>query len=224
MPKIYISPENRVAPHGKYWGQDNIYENAICVDIATKVNHLLTKSGFDVKQGVTGVSIRERVAEAIDWDADYYLPIHTNACTSGDKEGTAQGPTVLYCGEKGSVSYNACNVMYKRLMEIYPYPKNRGIVPNTTFYEINSTPMLSVYPECAFHDNAKDADWLVNNTDKIATAIATAVCDWYGRKLYNATVDEANTADTDNIDYKQKYFELVQAVQDLYDKLEKGVE
>ena len=179
--KIYLSPERRPAPHGKYWGME-VYEHDVCREIAALLCPMLVRCGFAVKTAEDAPNIVQRVAEAAAWGADCYLPIHTNASTADvTKEGTAQGPLVIRYGASGGVSDRACTMVYNRLMEIYPRDTRRGVIANTGgFYEIDKTPMLSIYPELAFHDNGEDAHWLVNSRAEIAEALCRGLCDWYG--------------------------------------------
>lgn len=232
--KVYLSPENRVAPHGKYAGYDDIYENEVAVAISALTKIELERCGFEVKEGITGNSIRNRVAEAIAWDADYYMPIHTNA--SGIS-GKGKGPEVLAYSKVGSKSYNASKLCYDRLMEIYPRKTNRGVVINNTFYEIISTPMLSVYPELAFHDDEIDAKWLVENKESIAAALCKGVCDWFGveyvsvdndkHSVQNVAEFEKLIAERDNAiaeaaEWKAAYVDLMNKIQNLYDTMKGG--
>ncbi len=177
--KVYLSPERRIAPHGKYWGME-LYEHDLCGDIAQKTGAALTKAGFQVKvQDDPALTMEARVAEAVKWGADCYLPIHTNASTNGTKEGTARGPLVLAYNHPTSLA--ACKAVYEALLEIYPEKsKGRGVQINSTFYEIIRTPMLSVYPEIAFHDNGVDAKWLSQNRQAIAEALCKGLCNYYG--------------------------------------------
>ena len=178
MPKIYLSPERRPQGHGKYWGMD-LYEHDYCVEVARLTAQVLVRCGFEVKvEEDPDKSLERRVLEAIAWGADCYLPLHTNASSNGTKEGTARGPLVLAYGEPDGVSWRACQAVYDRLMELYP-DKGRGVVGGSPFYEIIRTPMLSIYPELAFHDNGQDAAWLVANKSAIAAALAKGLCDWY---------------------------------------------
>lgn len=153
-------------------------------------------------------TVRVRVAEAISWQADYYLPIHTNASSATPREGSARGPEVLAYGQPGGISWRACQMTYEELMAIYPAATTRGVRQNTTFYEINSTPMLSVYPELAFHDNGADAQWLVENQGEIAEALCRGVCRWFGVN-YTAPAGE---------DWQQRYLSLRQSLQALLEE------
>lgn len=224
MTKIYLSPERRPKPHGKYWGFLDVYEHDVCVEIGDLTAAALLRCGFEVKIGKPEDDIRKRVAEAIEWGANYYLPIHTNAMTDGDKEGSAQGPLILRCGKEGGVSDRACQLTYNRLMDIYPRKTNQGVRQNTTFYEINSTPMLSVYAEIGFHDNGEDARWIYSNKVSISEALCRGVCDWYGveyiGEIGNPQVGGITEAEYKELlaemeEWKRKYLSLAEGVKAL---------
>jgi hypothetical protein len=175
MTKIYLSPERRPKPHGKYWGME-IYEHDVCKEIGELAAYALERCGFEVKMAGASPTIVQRVAEATAWGADCYLPIHTNASTNGTREGATRGPLVLAYDHP--MSLEACQMVYEELAAIYP-GKGQGVRVERTFYEINQTPMLSVYPELAFHDNGEDAKWLTSNRDEIAEALCKGICRWY---------------------------------------------
>ena len=126
MPKVYLSPERRPAPHAPYYGFPGVYEHDVCVEIGAYCAEALTRCGFDVMVASPDKTMQERVAESIAWKSDLHMPIHTNASTATLKEGTAQGPTVLRYGRAGGVSDRACQMVYRRLMEIYPRNTHRG--------------------------------------------------------------------------------------------------
>ena len=207
-PKIYLSPERRPAPHGPYFGYPNLYEHDVTTAIARKTAEALNRCNFMVKIASPADDLRARVREAISWQSDYYQPIHTNAATATPKEGTARGPEVLAYGQKEGKSWRACQMTYEELMKIYPAKTGRGVRQNTTFYEINSTPMLSVYPELAFHDNGADARWLVENQQPIAEALTRGVCRWFGVSYLPPQSDP----------WQQKYLSLRQSLQALLEE------
>lgn len=209
MKKIYLSPERRPAPHGPYFGYPTLFEHDVTTSIAQKTAAALTRCGFSVKMAPPAATVRFRVAEAISWQADYYLPIHTNASSATPREGSARGPEVLAYGRPGGISWRACQMTYEELMAIYPAATTRGVRQNTTFYEINSTPMLSVYPELAFHDNGADAQWLVENQGAIAEALCRGVCRWFGVEY---------TAPTAGEDWQQRYLALRRSLQALLEE------
>jgi N-acetylmuramoyl-L-alanine amidase len=167
MRKIYLSPERRPAPHGKYWGY-NQYEHDYCVDIAKRMTALL--SDFEVKIAADELVISDRVKEAKRWEADYYMPIHTNASTDGSREGTAQGALGL-CKDE-TQSKIASQAVFDRLNALRP--STRGIA-TSQFLEIRDAPCVVSYPEIAFHDNGKDAEYLVLHRQAIAEALADGI-------------------------------------------------
>ena len=98
--KIYLSPENRPAPHGPYTGYPGTYEHDVCCEIAEYYKAALERCGFEVTIAEPQRSIRSgetRQAYANKHGYDLYSTIHTNA-------GGGTGPTCLYAGAKGSES------------------------------------------------------------------------------------------------------------------------
>ena len=47
MPKVYLSPERRPAPHAPYYGFPGVYEHDVCVEISTYCAEALTRCGCD---------------------------------------------------------------------------------------------------------------------------------------------------------------------------------
>lgn len=171
--KIYLSPENRPAPHGPYAGYPGVYEHDVCCEIAEYYKAALERCGFEVKIAEPGRSIRSgetRQAYANKHGYDLYSTIHTNA-------GGGTGPTCLYAGDVGSDSYHANLMAYEELCKLYP--SKRGIVDGNGYAENNQTKMVSIYPEIAFHDNPQDAKFLVENKEAIGEALCKAVCRFF---------------------------------------------
>ena len=155
MKKIYLSPERRPAPHGPDFGYPPLFEHDVTTSIAQKTAAALTRCGFSVKMAPPAATVRVRVAEAISWQADYYLPIHTNASSATPREGSARGPEVLAYGQPGGISWRACQMTYEELMAIYPAATTRGVrrIPPSTrstappcFRSIRSLPSTIMAP------------------------------------------------------------------------------
>lgn len=175
MAKIYLSPERRPAPHGRFWGYD-VYEHDYCCDIAGRLAVLLVLRGHAVKIADPALTIYQRAPEAKAWGADYYLPLHTNANTNGEAEGKAQGALVL-CKDD-TQSKIAAQAIFDRLKALRP--STRGIQTTTQYFEINNAPCVAAYPEIAFHDNGEDAKYLLERKQEIAQALCAGVCDYCG--------------------------------------------
>ena len=177
---IYLSPERRPAPHGKYWGM-NIYEHNVCCEIAEMMKPLLEGSGFSVIIANPADTMEKRVAQANALKVNYYMPIHTNASGNGTTAGTATGAECLYYGNVGGASYKANQLVYNELVKLYP--SKRGLKNGNAYYENKYTNMVSCYVEIAFHDNPEDVQFIISSKQKIAGALAKGVCAYYGLEL-----------------------------------------
>lgn len=174
MPKVYISPERRQPPHGKYWGLD-VYESDLCYEVAHLLVPLLQHNGFEAEIAPLHLDIHQRAAWANRNGVDFYLPLHTNASTNGTVEGSATGCEML--AFRHPESRRACGLIYRELTKLYP--SKRGLKDGSAYVENNSTNMVSAYTEVAFHDNGRDASWLTAHKPQIAEALCRGICAYY---------------------------------------------
>jgi N-acetylmuramoyl-L-alanine amidase len=170
MPKhIFISPENRGAPHGPYAGHPGVYEREVCLRIARYTAEALHRRGFRV----TLPSPHSGMAARVNWanrnGVDYYLCIHTNA-------GGGTGAECLYYNHPASIKAN--RLVYDRLTRLYP--SQRGLKDYSHFYENARTRMVSCYAELAFHDNPKDTAFILSHERPLAEALCQGVCAYFG--------------------------------------------
>ena len=157
MPKaIYLSPERRPAPHGKYWGYDT-YEQEVCTDIAGRAAALLAANGFLPILADPAMTIRQRAQWANKNKVDFYLPIHTNASTDGSKEGIATGCEMIAYQHPASIRANRC--IYDEITKLYP--SKRGLKNGNAY---------------------TDAAWILSSRQQIAEAITKGICAYYGQE------------------------------------------
>ena len=78
------------------------------------------------------------------------------------------------------------------------YPSKRGLKNYSHFYENKNSNMVSCYPELAFHDNPKDAEFLLGHTKELAVALCKGVCGYYGVE-YQAEVLEDVEMETNKL-------------------------
>ena len=171
MKKIYLSPENRPAPHGPYTGFPGVYEHDVCCEIAALEAAVLERCGCSVTIADPGKTMAARCAEANAGGFDLYQTIHTNA-------GGGTGAECLYYGKEGGASYKANLAVYDELVKLYP--SRRGLKDGNGYFENMNTRMVSVYPELAFHDNPADAAFLVSHKAELAEALAKGVLSFLG--------------------------------------------
>jgi len=212
-PTIYLSPERRQEPHGRYWGYD-LYEHDYCTRLAELVADKAIQQGFRPILADPAKTIYQRTAAY--GDADFYLPIHTNASTNGEREGTATGCEVFYKDDPRCKA--AAQMMYNRLTALYP--SKRGI-KRSDFHESLSSD-YGCYIEVAFHDNGNDARFLVENIDAIAEAIVRGLCDIFDMPY--TVDDELERLRMEVADWKKAYTELEASVQALRTRIADAVE
>lgn len=178
MPTIYLSPERRPKPHGKYWDME-VYEKDVCTEIAEKVKTHLETAGFSVIMASESQTIMQRATWANNNGVDYYLVIHTNASADGTEPGTATGTEMLVYQADEAIRAN--QLIYDEVTKLHP--SNRGLKNGNNYIENNQTKMVSAYIEIGFHDNPSDVSWILSCKDEIAHAIATGVAAYYGVSL-----------------------------------------
>lgn len=173
---VYISPSTQY---------DNSYievngirttEGKVMQEIGNMVRDNLIKRGVEVhmnnpSQGVNGHVARGNSIPGVDC----YVALHSNAVGNGS--GNAQG--ILVITRDGVESRKLSRIMYDKLQSIYPYKeKSRGIIFNNKYKEINSPNPPTLIAEIGFHDNYKDAKFLLENKQKIADAVADAIYEY----------------------------------------------
>lgn len=161
--KIYLSPSGQV--HNKY-AYGDYTEAAVCRTIAKSAEGYLKSLGHTVKVADPYTNDDEWVARCTESDqmnADYHVPIHTNA-------GGGHGVRV-FC-YKSSLNDPAMERTMKAILNILPNEFKVGkVLTHDSLYEINVPKATTVYIECAFHDNKEEAQWIVEHTDELARAI-----------------------------------------------------
>lgn len=172
--KIALSPEDRSTntyhPQALYQGRATNEREQMrrCADL---LESELTRCGFAVKNMQYG-NMYDRVKDGNAWGADLYIALHTNGF-----DGTVAGTRVhCYPSEK---SRKIGKLIQDRIAPLSPGTSER-LVESTGLYELKATKMPAVLPEFGFHDNLKEAQWLIDEMPTIARETAKAVCDFFG--------------------------------------------
>lgn len=101
---------------------------------------------------------------------DLYLAIHSN---SGGGHGCE-----AYAYAVNTNSDKIAHKLYDKICAISPYA-GRGVKYNP-LAEVTDTTATAALVEVAFHDNVQEAQWLIDNADKIGKALAEGVCEYLG--------------------------------------------
>lgn len=166
MSRIYID-----AGHG---GSDpgavgyNIKEKDITLKIAKLVKSYLDNNytGYAVKMSRTTdttLSLAQRVIDANNWKADYFLSIHINAGGGTGYE------DYIYNGKVSSKTVSNRNTLHKAVVNRMGNVANRG-KKKANFYVLRMTSMPSCLTENLFIDTKADAEML--KSDAYLEAVA----------------------------------------------------
>ena len=170
MPRIYISPSSQESNEGiGAFGTEEAEMNKI----ADALMPLLANDGrFAVKRNTPGMDVYEMAEESNQFKADIHVAIHSNA---GGGEGTE-----VYAFGPLTNSERLAPALYKQVAPLSP-GADRGVKYNPALLEVgNSVHATSALIEVGFHDNALDAEWIVQSISVIAAALYRGICDYYG--------------------------------------------
>ena len=159
--KIYLSASNQT--DNMYNTKAQMSECDVCYLIAQRTQDYLSSiNGIECKLGSKHDTMANKVKASNDFKADYHICIHTNA---GGGKGTE-----VYIAPK-NINDIIVNKVYKNVSNLTPTP-DRGIKDGLTLYEVKYTNAKAIYIEVEFHDSY--GDWIFENVDKIAYAIASS--------------------------------------------------
>ena len=191
--KIYVSPSSQPA---NTYAAGNTNEQEQCRRIALATVEALKRCGFDAMTNVKdGITMYDRVRESNAWGADLHLPEHTNAFNKKLKG------TRMFCSSVSGEGGKACKAILDELKPVVPGESDG--VQVASYYEITATKAPCAYCEAAFHDNAEQAQWIIDHVVDIAEAVCRGVCKHFGRKYIPvdsaAAETEENPVETNTI-------------------------
>lgn len=207
-PVIYLSPSRQPAnPYAA--GGTNEWEQMTRVADALKI---ILESRYDcvvhMAEFETPITKFNRPLEARNLGADIYLAIHSNA-TGGSS--TAYGTQAYYFPGSEQNRLMAENLV-RRISSVAPFPDtSEGAINGMTYLsgvgygevrDPGGFGMISALLEVEFHDNADSAQWIIDNPQTIANAIANGLDDTFhflpkgGDSDSGATPSEPTTTTT----------------------------
>lgn len=184
MKKIYISPSSQ--PHNMY-AVGNTNEQEQCRKIAAALKEELERCGFWCYAGLSG-TMYTRAAESDKFGVDLHMPIHTNAFN-----GIVAGLRIMV-NQLGGEAEKIARAVMKYLAPVTP-GESDGISAQPQLYEIKATDAPCVYIEVGFHDNPEEAQWIIDNTAKIAEMIARGLCEHYAVPYVPESADKPSFTD-----------------------------
>ena len=186
IPIIYISPSKQ--PDNKF-AYGNTTEQAQMYRVGNALKKILDEEYYCmtyIPSTALPLGLKNRAYDAYIRDADVYLAIHSNAISSKSVYG-AIGYYSPSCNQSKELSQNIVSEMRKICLK-KPTVTNQlregmsafdgtgyGEVRDPTYYGI-----VGVLAEVEYHDNKDSAKWIINNTDKIARALANSLEKTFG--------------------------------------------
>jgi N-acetylmuramoyl-L-alanine amidase len=169
---LYLSPSNQIRNIG--FG-DYRSEMERMNEVADVVEPILKAHGVVVYRNDPNNGLRDYVAEANKLDVDLYFAVHSNAANK-----RARG-TEAFCFRFGGEGERFAKRVVDEILTIYNGP-NRGVKeshshfgPGKPLYETANPNAPAVLVEIAFHDEERDATWILANIEPIGHALARAV-------------------------------------------------
>lgn len=208
--KVYLSPSDQVRNLYAYGGTN---EAAQCRKIAAACKAALERCGFEVRTNFSDGSnaMYERVSESNAWGADLHVCIHTNA-------GGGSG-CVVFVDALDDRHKKYGQAVYEAVSAITTANEKYG-VRAANFYEIKKTSGLCVYCECEFHDNARDARWIIENVEAIGEAICKGICVGAGIKYVAKSAPKQND-DKNGSDDKMERWNRLEDIPEPYREMAK---
>ena len=121
------------------------------------------------------------IADANAQPYDLHLAIHSNASPEASA-GKNTGVEIYHfpTSERGKRFAEVLADTYRR---VYREPGNIRIIPTRSLAELRRTKAPAVLIEVGYHDNREEAQWIRDNIDNIARALAQSVVAYFGQEF-----------------------------------------
>ncbi len=130
----------------------------------------LSRPDPDTQIGTSNTtSLRLRVADANEWDADYFISLHTNASQSSSATGIE-----AFAFSSPSTAFSLGEDILEELAASTGL-RNRGMQVRTNLYVLRKTDMPAVLVELGFITNPRDAQLMSTRPELFAEGIYNGI-------------------------------------------------
>lgn len=165
--KIYLSPS--VQENNKGIGDYGTEEKRMneIADIVQR--ELSNRENIQLKRNLPNMNATQITNDSNSWNADYHCSLHSNA-------GGGSGCEIYhYVDGTDNLSVKIARRVYSKVVNISPNP-GRGMKNGMKLFEVNDNiKAISFLIEIGFHDNLVDANFIINEKEKIGRAIAEGI-------------------------------------------------
>lgn len=174
MPRVYLSPSLQ---------EYNLYVNGgteeeITNLIADVMEPYLLASGIEFTRNRPEMSLGEAIAASNAGNYDLHFAIHSNAAPES-LAGKLQGVDAYYF-YNSPYGREMADIVTENMKQVYPDGEKVQSVATATLRELRRTNAPAVLVEVGYHDNIEDAQWIKENIDQIAKALAKSITDYFG--------------------------------------------
>lgn len=174
MPSVYLSPSTQESNSFVIGGTEEQYMNRIA---DAMIPHL-QRYGISYGRNTPEMTARSSIAASNAGNYDLHLAIHSNA--SGPGQAGQNRGTIAFYYPTSQNGLRFANLIRNNFTGIYPLPNLVRTSPTTSLGEVSQTRAPAVLVETAFHDNYADANWIANNINLIALALANSIAQYFG--------------------------------------------
>lgn len=177
MPKLYLSPS--VQEFNPYSGGGN--EEYYMFLIADAMEPYLRANNIEFVRNSPEMTLSQVIADSNKNAPDLHLAVHSNASPEASA-GQNTGVEIYYypTSQKGRRFAEIIQGNYK---PVYREPGDIRIIPTTNLAELKRTKAPAVLIEVGYHDNPREAQWIRDNIDTIARALAKSVTEYFGQQF-----------------------------------------
>lgn len=178
VPVVYLSPSNQKSNFGvRKVGYTN--EREMMNKVTDIVEKILKGNGVKVYRNNPEENMKIWLTQSRDVKSDLHLAIHSNGSAGHNMEGME-----IYVHEEVSPAYSVAQTIYNDLFKLYQadgHTVGRGVMfARGRMGEVHPLNIkMGVLVEIAYHDNASDAKWIVENINEIGTSIANSVLKYF---------------------------------------------
>lgn len=188
MITVYLSPSSQHYNTG--YGSFGTEERRMNL-ITNVVEYELTRNGINAIRNNPEMTICEIVADANAKEPQVYVAIQSQSA-----KGRLGGAEVFYY-KKDTNSHRLASDIFNSLSKAIPYEcsglsDGAVLYGGLGFYELRKTKVPSVIVAVGFHDNPRDAEFIINNVYEIGVSISKGILDYFGMEYKNQAIASEN--------------------------------
>lgn len=189
MPIVYLSPSTQEYNPYVNAGTEEYWMNRL----ADAMEPILDASGIRYDRNTPNMTAASSIAASNAGRYDLHLALHSNA--SGQGSAGNRGIIAFYF--PGSIwGQKAADILADGLKEIYPLPGLVRAEPSTVIGEVRRTRAPAVLLELGFHDDPRDAEWIVNSIPALAENLVRSLTVYFGVPFFPASSPRSGVVDT----------------------------